>query len=150
MTRLGPGRSCFPKQSRLWDARHTCYGSHTSCPRPSQPLWAGEAGSRLHTVPGGAPWCSVLLLLFFCCGHGEFVLNPEAFHKEVDDGSVQVLVEGGTVKVMAFVWVDLWGRQGKFTHGWGPLWAPGMVVRREPSTAKALRTAPGQPAKRIS
>lgn len=65
---------------------------------------------------------SVLLLLLFRCGCGELVLDPEAFHEEVDDGSVQVLVEGGTVKVMAFVRVDLRGRRGDVTHR---RWPPG-------------------------
>lgn len=73
---------------------------------PGRTLFQGEpppcSGLALALAPG-----SVLLLLFFRCGCGEFVLNPEALHKEVDDGPVQVLVQGGAVQVMAFVGVDL-------------------------------------------
>lgn len=64
---------------------------------------------KSHVVLRAGSW-SVLLLLLFCCGCREFVLNPEAFHKEVDDGAVEVLFEGGAVKVMAFIRVNLQGR----------------------------------------
>lgn len=65
------------------------------CPEEPPPAALG-AGSR-----------SVLLLLLFRCGRGRLVLNPEAFREEADDGPVQVLVQGSTVEVMAFVRVDL-------------------------------------------
>lgn len=70
---------------------------------------------------------SVLLLLLFRCGRGQFVLDPEALHEEVDERAVQVLVQGGAAEVMAFVRVDLRGRRGRLPaaqpgrpHGWAP------------------------------
>ena len=125
MMRLGLGRSWFLKQNRL---RDTCDGNHTCCPGPGlcgrggrgpgRTLFQGEpppcSGLALAPAPG-----SVLLLLFFRCGCREFVLNPEALHKEVDDGHLQVLVQGGSVEVMAFVGVDLRGRRGQVTRRWG-------------------------------
>lgn len=95
--------------------------SHTSWPGPG-PRGRGRRGPPRHAVPGGAPAVlragsgSVLLLLLFRCGRGEPVLNPEALHEEVDDGAVQVLVQGGAVEVMAFVRVDLRGRREQVTR----------------------------------
>lgn len=49
----------------------------------------------------------VLLLVLFCCGWRQLVLDPETFHKEVDDGPVQMLLERHAVEVVAFVRVYL-------------------------------------------
>lgn len=114
------GRSWFMKQNCLQDPRHTCYGIGT-LPAPLPQLW-WEKGTRFpvlhwsrksHSVLR-AGTCSVFLL-FFCSDCQDFVLSPEAFHKEVDDGTVEVLPEGGAVEVMAFIWVDLWGKRGEVT-----------------------------------
>lgn len=90
---------------------HMLWNENTSC--PPTPALAGEGGKvpsphwsrKSHSVLR-AGTCSVLLL-FFCSDCQDFVLSPEAFHKEVDDGAVEVLPEGGAVEVMAFIWVDL-------------------------------------------
>lgn len=85
-----------------------------SAARP--PASTGEGRSR-HTAPGRAagPGGLPSVLLLFPCGRRASVLNPEAFHEEVDDGPVEVLSERGAAEVMAFVWVYLQRGQGEVT-----------------------------------
>ena len=52
------------------------------------------------------------------CDCGELVLDPEALHKEAQDGAVQVLLEGGAAEVVALVRVDLKGAEDSAT--WPP------------------------------
>lgn len=112
MRHLHPGRSWF-SEAKLPSGPETymLWNGDTPCPPPQRgqergaglPVrrWSGES----HAVLGMAGRSVLLLLL----GHDywEFVLNPEASHEEVDDGTVEVLPEGGAVEVMAFVRVDL-------------------------------------------
>lgn len=114
---LRPGRSWLLKPKFL----HAMLGERSlPCPAPPPRPSAGGTGrggspsppTLAQGEPGcaGAAGCSVFLFLprWGCRG---FVLHPETFHEEVDDGVVQVLPEGGAVEVMAFVRVDLQGRR---------------------------------------
>lgn len=49
----------------------------------------------------------ILLLVFFQRDYRDLVLNLEAFHKEVDNRPVQVLLKCRTHKIMAFIGVYL-------------------------------------------
>lgn len=74
-------------------------------PHPRPTLVQGEPHS------GGGRASVLLLLLLLRRGGGRFVLNPEAFGEEVDDGTVEVLPEARAVEVMAPVRVDLQRRR---------------------------------------
>lgn len=80
-------------------------------PPPQSLRSGGRAPSP--TLVQGEPHCGAarrsVLLLFLLLGRGcqRFVLDPEAFREEGDDGAVQVQPEAFAVEVMAFIRVDL-------------------------------------------
>lgn len=99
---------------------------------------AGCPGQRALSQegPGGASWGSVLLLVLSRCDCGELVLDPEALHKEAQDGAVQVLLEGGAAEVVALVRVDLKGAEDSATWPPPPC-GPGARETRGPPAARA-------------
>lgn len=99
---------------------------------------AGCPGQRALSQegPGGASWGSVLLLVLSRCDCGELVLDPEALHKEAQDGAVQVLLEGGAAEVVALVRVDLKGAEDSATWPPPPC-GPGARETRGPPAAHA-------------
>lgn len=131
-----PGKELVSGAEMPSDPRHTCDegGAPTSAGQA-----AGCPGQRALSQegPGGASWGSVLLLLLSRCDCGELVLDPEALHKEAQDGAVQVLLEGGAAEVVTLVRVDLKGAENSATRP--PPWRPGARETRRPPTARAAR-----------